>query len=68
MPKMYQYEAYLNKAENCIKKAKEFSGDVRLVAFYTNAAKGFTQRAARLTLAEAMSIVDAEQILTGDTQ
>lgn len=58
MPKMYQYEAYLNKAEKCIKKAKEFSNDIRLVAFYTNAAKGFTQKAARLTLAEAMVVTD----------
>lgn len=65
---MFRYEAYHAKAENCIEKAKEFSGDKRLVDFYEKAARGFRQRAKRLTLAEANDTVEENQILTADWQ
>jgi hypothetical protein len=65
---MFQYEAYNIKADNCIKKAREFSEDERLVDFFKKAAKGFKQRAQRLTLAEAMDDVEENQILKADWQ
>ena len=55
---MYKYEYLNEKARECLAKVDQFKGDIRLVAFYENAAKGFVQRAARLTLAEAMVMVD----------
>lgn len=65
---MFQYEAYHAKAENCIKKAIEFSEDERLVDFYKKAARGFKQRSKRLTLAEAMVNIEENEILKADWQ
>lgn len=65
---MFQYEAYLTKAENCIKKAMEFSEDERLVDFYKKAQRGFKQRSERLTLSEAMDNVEENEILKADWQ
>lgn len=55
---MYKYEYLNEKAKECLEKVERFKEDIRLVAFYENAAKGFIQRAARLTLAEAMVVTD----------
>lgn len=54
---MTKYESLMNKADKVLEKAA-LEQDYNLKVFYLNASKGFKIKAMKLTIEEAMEVVE----------